>query len=35
VIADRHWTTDIMAGAVLGTAVTALAAYWLNRGRDA
>jgi undecaprenyl-diphosphatase len=35
VIADRHWTTDIMAGAVLGTAVTALAAYWLNRRREA
>jgi undecaprenyl-diphosphatase len=35
VIADRHWTTDIMAGAALGTAVTALAAYWLNRRREA
>jgi membrane-associated phospholipid phosphatase len=34
VIADRHWTSDIMAGAVLGTAVTALAAYWLNRRRE-
>jgi undecaprenyl-diphosphatase len=34
VIADRHWTTDIMAGAVLGTAVTALAALWLERRRE-
>ena len=31
VIADRHWTSDILAGAVLGTAVTALAAFWLDR----
>lgn len=35
VIADRHWTSDIMAGAVLGTAVTALAAFWLGRRREA
>ena len=34
VIADRHWTTDIMAGAVLGTAVTALAAFWFGRRRE-
>jgi len=34
VIADRHWTSDIMAGAVLGTAVTALAALWLGRRRE-
>jgi len=31
VIADRHWTSDILAGAVLGTAVTALAALWLGK----
>jgi PAP2 superfamily len=31
VIADRHWTSDILAGALLGTAVTALTALWLTR----
>jgi len=31
VIADRHWTSDVMAGALLGTAVTALTALWLAR----
>jgi undecaprenyl-diphosphatase len=31
VIADRHWTSDVIVGAVLGTAVTALAALWLGR----
>lgn len=30
VYADRHWTSDVVAGAVLGTAVTALAAWWLG-----
>jgi len=30
-IADRHWASDILAGAVLGTAVTMLAAMWLGR----
>jgi undecaprenyl-diphosphatase len=34
VIADRHWTSDILAGAVLGTAVTALAALWLGKKSD-
>jgi membrane-associated phospholipid phosphatase len=30
-IADRHWASDILAGAVLGTAVTALTALWLAK----
>ena len=30
-IADRHWASDILAGAVLGTAVTALTALWLGK----
>jgi membrane-associated phospholipid phosphatase len=35
VIADRHWTSDIVAGAVLGTAVTTLVALWLSGRSDA
>jgi undecaprenyl-diphosphatase len=31
VIADRHWASDVLAGAVLGTAVTALGAWWITR----
>jgi membrane-associated phospholipid phosphatase len=31
VIADRHWTSDILAGAALGTVVTTLVALWLGR----
>jgi len=34
VIADRHWTSDIVAGAVLGTGVTMLAAKWLQKRSD-
>ena len=34
VIADRHWTSDILAGAILGTAVTALVAFWLGKKSD-
>ena len=30
-IADRHWASDILAGAVLGTAVTALTALWFGK----
>jgi undecaprenyl-diphosphatase len=35
VIADRHWTSDILAGAALGTAVTTLVALWLSGRSDA
>ena len=34
VIADRHWTSDILAGAALGTVVTTLAALLIGKYSD-
>lgn len=31
VLRDRHWTSDVVAGAVLGTVTTALVALWMER----
>lgn len=35
VLRDRHWTSDVVAGAVIGTVTTALVALWMDRGAGA